>query len=177
MIFRIIVSLIIYSLILPFILKSPKNNKSENGSIELTFSSLLKNFMLIGVITFFFVTILFIVIGLLKEEYDNIIGSMFFLLCLLGFAYGYMYIKNKKIIYYNGVFNSYDTFGKETIFYLSEIKEVLLKPQDGILIIFNDNRKLKIDKQLNNYSIILEMLEQNNIEIKDKSGNVAPKGW
>ena len=73
---------------------------------------------------------------------------------------------NKKIVYENKTFYVRNTFLKKSEFYLSEVKEVKESNLEGMVITFNDLRKLTIEKYLNNYSKIYTILENNKINYK-----------
>ena len=89
----------------------------------------------------------------------------------------YLLIRNKKIIFENNTFSAYNIIGKQKSFDIQNIKEAIEIPSDGMKLIFKDNKKIKIDTIMNNYSKIKEILDKNSIVYKDKNGNPAPKGW
>ena len=90
--------------------------------------------------------------------------------------YGYMYFKCKKIVYEDNKF-IVSGFLKTTKKYnIEDITKVVETP-GNYFISFKNNKKLTIDKGLNNSSIVVEIMKERNISIKSLNGNISPKGW
>lgn len=125
-------------------------------------------------------TLLFLGLSLFGEEEFRIffvILVMVSALLTLPSSLLYLLMRNKKIIYEGDVLHVFNLFGKEQTVHISEITDAVENSADGMSLILQDNRKIKIDVQMTNYSRIKEILEKNNIKYHDRHGNAAPKGW
>lgn len=89
----------------------------------------------------------------------------------------YLLARNKKVIYEGDVLYVSNLFGKEQTVHISEIIDAVENSSDGMSLVLRDNRKIKIDMQMNHYSKIKKILKKNNIRYHDRNGNTAPKGW
>lgn len=154
---------------------------TQSGSrIVFTFNKTFKAVMLVCAIITAVFTLLFSGLSLFgEEEYRTffVILVMVFALLTLFSSLLYLLVRNKKIIYEGDVLYVSNLFGREQTVYISEITDAVENSADGMSLILRDNRKIKIDVQMTNYSRIKEILEKNNIKYHDRHGNAAPKGW
>ena len=172
------ITLCLISAILPLVLKANGEEIKDNGDkIIFEFGKKIKICMLLSTIIFVIMLIACIIALIFNNDKDALsviaIFSMFTLLC----SFVYIFTRNKKVIYFDNTFYNYNIFGKKSVFKIVNAKEAIEKQSDGMLIIFNDGRKLKVDVQMINYSRLKDLLDKNNIVYKDKNGNNAPKGW
>ena len=163
--------------LLPILLSS-KNTYSEGDSkIVFEFSKSLRNLMLFGLLLFLVITIVLFIISIIGEENGIVIGIIIFALFAILSGWMYLLLKNKKLIYENGVFELYNILGKKSSFNVIDIKEGIEHVGDGMKLVLNSGKKIKVDAQMSNYSMLKEILEKSNIIYKDSHGNIAPKGW
>ncbi len=172
----ITVSLI--SIILPMILKAEeKNNDSDNDKIVFEFGKKIKICMLVITILFIIILLACTLAVVLNDDKEAIVAIVIFSVFTLLSSFLYVLTRNKKIIYVNNKFYYYNIIGKKSLFNVLDIKEAIENPSDGMKLVFNDGRKLKVDTQMINYVKIKEILDKNNIKYTDRHGNNAPKGW
>ena len=84
---------------------------------------------------------------------------------------------NKKIIYDNGIFYVQNMFKINKEYNIKDIINAVEYSWDGMKIYLKNNRKFKVDIQMSNYSKIKDIFEENNIDFRDRFGNINPKGW
>lgn len=173
-----LITIIILSIVIPLIFRTNDSvTKNENnGKIVFEFNKTLKITMLVCTIIFIIISLVFFIIALYNKNGELIAAIIFGLFALLS-SFVYLLLRNKKIIYENNILYVYGIIGKQKIFNVQDIKEAIEVPSDGMKLIFKDNKKVKVDTQMINYSEIKEILDKNNIVYKDKNGNNAPKGW
>lgn len=177
---KTLIKIIIFSIIgllLPLILKPENSNIEGTNKIVFAFNSKIKIIGLLGFLVFAIPTIMIIITSLNEITIALIIGTLTMLIFTMGMLYCYLLLKNKKIIYDNNTFYSYNFIGKEKIFYVQDIAEAMEYQSDCMKLILKDNTKIKIDTIMNNYPKIKEILDTNGIIYKDKYGNTSPKGW
>lgn len=163
-------------IIMELISKKNERDSGIDGEITFRFNKGFEYLCLISIVIMLIFSIVFMIKGLYNHD-DNYIGSAIFAIFSFCIFLLYLLVKNKKIIYENDIFYAYNILNKLKKYYAKEIIGAVEIMGDGIILTFNNNSKLKIDAQMENYLKIKEILEQHNIECKDKNGNVSPKGW
>lgn len=174
---EIAISMLIISIVIPMIFKSNISTSENQDRIVFEFNKTFKIVMLLCTLVFIGVSLIFFIIMISSEQKDGMIAVIFFALFAMLSSVLYLLVRNKKIIYENSKFYEYNILGKQTVFEIQNLNEAIEKSSDGMTLVFKDNKKIKIDMQMNNYSKIKEILDHSNIIYKDKNGNKAPKGW
>ena len=172
-----IIVLILISILIPLIFRTNEPVSEDNEKIVFEFNKTFKIVMLACTLIFVIVSIVFFIIAIYSDKKDELIAVVFFALFALLSSILYLLARNKKIIYINNTLYVYNIFGRQTSFHVEDIKEAIEIPSDGLKLIFKDNRKIKVDTQMANYSKIKEILDKHNIICRDKNGNKALKGW
>ncbi len=153
----------------------PNDNNNQN-KIVFEIGKGLRIFMLVVSIIFFIPAIVFLIQAIKNANMGELIGVLIFVILALISLYLYL-LFNKKVVYENNTLTIYNIFGKHTSINVKDIKQAIEMPLDGMKLIYDDNKYIKIDVQMNNYAKIKDILEKNNISYEDKNGNNAPKGW
>ena len=172
----IFITVFLISILVPLIFRTNESVTEDDGRIVFKCNKTLKTTMLVCTIIFIVVSLAFFIIALYSKK-GELIAAIIFALFALFSSFIYLLLRNKKIIYENNTLYVYNIIGKQNSFHIQDIKEAVEIPSDGMKLIFQNNKKIKVDVQMNNYSKIKEILDKNNIVYKDKNGNKTPKGW
>jgi len=175
--FSTVVTVCLISIILPLILKSEDEKDDNYDRVLFKFSKKIRLTMLISTIIFIIILVFATITVVFNNDKSALSALVIFSMFTLLSSILYILTRNKKILYTNDKLYAYNILGKKSSFNVSDIKEAIENPSDGMKLIFKDGRKLKVDIQMTNYSKIKEILEKNNIIYKDKHGNDVPKGW
>ncbi len=173
----IAITMIIVSIILPLMFRTKEQDTENDNKIVFEFSKIFKIVMLFCALVFILISIIFLIESINKGDKSELVAVIIFALFAILSSFLYLLARNKKIIYVDNILYVYNIFGKQKKFNVADIKEAIEVPSSGMKLIFEDNNKVKIDTELNNYSKIKDILEKNNIIYKDINGNNAPKGW
>lgn len=173
----IIVSII--TIIMLYSIFNGKQNISvpeKQQTIILEFNKRIKNMMSILSISLFIFAI-FLIFVITDSMQDILVCGIFFGMFAFLSLLLYLYVRNKKIIYYKDKLYYYNILGKCREYELNNIGNIIEVPNIGMTITFHNQQKLKIDTSMNNYRIFKDILEKKDIPYKDVHGNIAPKGW
>ena len=175
---EILISIILLSIIFPFIFKKPNDLNSENNDniIVFEFYKKIQNTILLCAI-FFILFSLFFLIVISSVTKDGIAISIVMAVSALFSMLVYIALRNKKIIYNDKVLHVYNILGKEKVYNVEDITKAVDSELAGMDLYFKDNKKLKIETFMTNYENIKDILDNNGIPYKDKHGNTLPKGW
>lgn len=169
---------IVLSIIFPFIFKSTDTLYAENNDNEIVFAfnNRLKMTILLCTILCMILSLVTLIIGYTVDKEGIAISIVIAILTLLIMLF-YLLLRNKKIIYKDKVLHVYNILGKEKKFNIEDVTNAIENSSDGIKLYFKDNKKIKVDVQMTNYTKIKDILDDNGIAYKDNHGNNSPKGW
>lgn len=162
---------------MPLIFRTNEPVSEDDERIVFEFNKTFKIVMLACTIIFVIISIVFFIVTIYSDKKDALITIIFFASFALFSSFLYLLTRNKKIVYINNTLYVYNIFGKQKNFNIEDIKTANEIPSDGMKLILKDNKKIKVDAQMTNYSKIKEILNKNNIICTDKKGNNVPKGW
>ena len=170
--------IIVLSIIFPFIFKSTDTLYAENNDNEIVFAfnNRLKMTILLCTILCMILSLVTLIIGYTVDKEGIAISIVIAILTLLIMLF-YLLLRNKKIIYKDKVLHVYNILGKEKKFNIEDVTNAIENSSDGIKLYFKDNKKIKVDVQMTNYTKIKDILDDNGIAYKDNHGNNSPKGW
>lgn len=169
---------IILQNVLPLIMGNNEPVTENNDRIIFKFSNVFKTVMLVCTIISVVISLFMFFLAFFTDRNNALLALIIpVLVGVLPSLFLYLTAINKKIIYEINYLYVYNFIGKQKIFNIHDIKEAIEIQSDGMKLIFQDNRKVKVDMQMTNYVKIKDILTQNNIVYKDKYGNNAPKGW
>ncbi len=171
------ITLILLSIIIPIIFKSNDSISENTNKVEFKFNNAFKVVMLSSTIIFVIVSLVFLFISINSDKKGELIAVIFFAFLAVLSSFLYLLAKNKKIIYCDNILYIYNIFGKQKNLNIKDIEQAIEIPTDGIKLIFKNNEKVKIDMQMSNYHKVKEILNKNNIIVKDNNGNNSPQGW
>ncbi len=174
------ITIAIICMVFYLVYRKEESDTQNDSRIVFAFSKTFKAVMLSCTIAAAMITLLFLGLAVFGEkEYRMffVIIALFFSLLTLLASLLYLLARNKKVIYEGDVLYVSNLFGKEQTVRISEIIDAVENSSDGMSLVLRDNRKIKIDMQMNYYPKIKEILEKNNIRYHDRHGNTAPKGW
>ncbi len=174
------ITIAIICMVFYLVYRKEEPDTQNDSRIVFAFNKTFKAVMLSCAIITAVIALLFLGMAVFGEKeyrmFFVIIGLFSSLLTLLG-SLLYLLARNKKVIYEGDVLYVSNLFGKEQTVQISEIIDAVENSSDGMSLVLRDNRKIKIDMQMNHYSKIKKILEKNNIRYHDRHGNTAPKGW
>lgn len=173
-----VILIILLSIIFPFIFKSTDTLDVENSNDEIVFAfnNRLKMTILLCTILCILLSIVTLIIGYTVDKEGIAISIVMAILALLIMLF-YLLLRNKKIIYKDKFLHVYNILGKEKKFNIEDVTNAIENSSDGIKLYFKDNKKIKVDVQMTNYTKIKDILDENGIAYKDNHGNNSPKGW
>lgn len=173
-----VILIIVLSIIFPFIFKSTDTLYAENNDNEIVFAfnNRLKMTILLCTILCMILSLVTLIIGYTVDKEGIAISIVIAILTLLIMLF-YLLLRNKKIIYKDKVLHVYNILGKEKKFNIEDVTNAIENSSDGIKLYFKDNKKIKVDVQMTNYTKIKDILDDNGIDYKDNHGNNSPKGW
>ncbi len=173
-----VILIIVLSIIFPFIFKSTDTLYAENNDNEIVFAfnNRLKMTILLCTILCMILSLVTLIIGYTVDKEGIAISIVIAILTLLIMLF-YLLLRNKKIIYKDKVLHVYNILGKEKKFNIEDVTNAIENSSDGIKLYFKDNKKIKVDVQMTNYTKIKDILDDNGIAYKDNHGNNSPKGW
>lgn len=153
---------VLVSILLPILLKSPKV-ESDDGTVKLQFSKVLKIFFLIGYIIFFVIFIITSIEYFKDNETCPISVPLIFSGFMMFVFMAFMFVNNKKILIENNNIISINCFGKKKTFNLKDIKKTRPISNDGLLLILNDNSKVIAIQFMSNYDKLINILKKDKL--------------
>ena len=152
------------------------NLPNNDNEIVFAFNNRLKMTILLCTILCMILSLVTLIIGYTVDKEGIAISIVIAILTLLIMLF-YLLLRNKKIIYKDKVLHVYNILKKKKKFNIEDVTNAIENSSDGIKLYFKDNKKIKVDVQMTNYTKIKDILDDNGIAYKDNHGNNSPKGW
>lgn len=166
----------IVSIILPFILKSPKI-EDKNGNVRIQFGVLIK-IILLGSFAFFLAMFGFSFRAFLAgEENAPIWAPLIFMGFILLVGFCMIIVFNKKYVLCEDELVVLSLFGKSKTYKIKDIKSAKLISTDGIKLVTKDDKKYLVLQLMSNYDVLIKTLNDNNIEIVNSKNQKLDIGW